>query len=729
MKNEQKSVVGTVEIEDYIFFATHDIKEKGVKSKINFSSFFQEIHLDCITRRSEELGNSLRKQANILIPKFKESLLIEKRESYLGTLDEIGLKVMFSNTIPTINIGDINHHHIGNLVTLTGAISSFSEPRVEIEFSNHCEKCNNNLKSSKPMRKCYCCDSRLTEAWVKKMKSYQDLDFVEHIENSSLNRAINIFYETHEIPEYNILNPYNLMFVSIEIVGYILYNEKDKKFEIAVLNSRQIDEMVLNPKQKEEAKLFIESNQKDLHKILRQHICPHIFGADNQIYISEAIIIGCSGEKDKQLHSRNQQMLLINIGKYGRGKSAITKSFIPYLPNSAVINTMSASQAGLKSGVTRNEKGVFQLVLGTLPRCHNSFCILEELDKTEDQANDYLTVISEGKVRLDKIIQFEKEVHINFIVNGNPRNGDFEPNVAHLSQIDLPTPFLDRADCIIISESPFNEETRKDFVNLVFGKTLQESPYPDSLIKNVFVYLKKYTKNPIILDDGMELIESTWKRIQYRQGDEKEATFKFEIRALISLIKFVKAWGRLHNYQTMNDERTAEACDVIYQAMLTVLNTGRSLDDFVLESKRNEKRHFPKNNEERKEFVLKTVKRHKDGIEELILIKACIDVGINSAKANEIVRALRSTHELMEHNANGTTFYRIGVTDSIILEDIDEPNICEWILDALDSKTLTDLELIDSAPIKNKAKIFEAIEIMLKNGEIMKIAEGKLKKV
>lgn len=722
-------------IEDYIDHVLHQ-SAKQYLSQIDFTKYVQYLHLGCITRFNAALGEATANNAIQLLPIWKEALEQEKNTAYIATLPDVGIRLMFNDLIPVVKIGDLNHKFIGRTVMLKGAISSFPEQRVSIECKVVCPNCQAQLKSDRRMRTCYCCDKSIPrDMWNASMQTFQDLQFVEHIDNSAVNRSINIFTKKHEVEEYNVVTPYDVLFNTIEIIGVVHYNEQIKKFEIEIFNVRTLDDMQLNPNQIKDAEEFIAKNQDNIHVIIRKHICPHIFGMDNQIYLMATTIIGCSGEEDLQLKNRNQQMMYLSIGKFGRGKSDIAKSFIPYLPNAAVINTMSASSAGLKSGIAKDDKGQYTLILGTLPRCHNSFAVLEELDKVKDQANDYLQTISEGKVRLDKIIQFEKKIHVNYIVNGNPKHGDFDTMSTYFSQIDLPSPFIDRADIIVIPPAPFDNNTINQFTKRVIGDDIEPSPYSNNLIRSVMIYLKRYTHNPIITDDGFEVIVEYWKTLKESLknvgglDEQKTNEISIEVRQLISLIKFIKGWGRFHAYSKMDDPRCRISLKILKEGSHDTYMKlgGTSFLTSSIETARKTK--IPENQQQRRDFIIANISNHPKGIEETQLYNICAKVNMTNAAIADTLKKLLSSTEVKVSYVSGKTFYSLGVIEGIVqMEYIEQPSCVDWVMEKLKAGELSDDDIVRCTEY-SQDELEETIKILKKNGDIYEVSAGKLRRM
>lgn len=712
-------------VDKYIFDVTHVEHEGRYASKIILCNYLQHLDVPCIKKADSALGDLMLTNADDVLKIFKQLL----EEESLTESHQVGIRVAFSDMIPQMKVGDISAHHVGHLISLKGALNSFKEQRVETIYTAECECCHKPLKSPKPIVRCYFCKTLLSDPNNKSMKTYQDLGFMEINENSTVSRQINLYFEKHPVLEYNVINPYELLYNTIEVLGYVTYNNEIKKFELCLLNARNIDEMCLTPERKEVVRKFIEENREHIPSILRNHICPHIFGAEEQIMLTLMTIIGCDGLPDTQLMNRISQLMIIVIGKYGRGKSAISKAFLKYLPNSAAINVLTSSDAGMKAGISKDEKGNFQMILGTLPRCHNSFCILEELDKDAEQSNNYLFPISEAKIRLDKIIQFEKPIHINFITNANPIHGDFESTSTFFSQINLPTPFLSRADCIIIPPAAFDNKSEDEFFGRLFGEQKVEKDYDDALIRDIMVYLKKYTRNPIILPDGLDVIKNYWRDIRDygKQDDEKDKNFDNEIRSAISAIKYSKAYGRLFLWETMGAEQVRAAIRYLIWAYKTLT---KNPSGFLLLMESSSHAKIPVTAKERIYFILSKVKSFPEGISGDDLFNACRDLNVPSVTINNFIEELVKSAQLMRTYQQGKALFKIGVYEgNISTEYIDKKPCIEWLLEKLETKeTLYDTEIYLSKDY-SEPEITEALTKLKFQGDITENPAGTFKRL
>ncbi len=597
---------------------------------------------------------------NILSSKFDEP-----NKEGVKTINIISPKEMLPTPIEQLTQGKE-----GQLLKFQGFILSSSNIITQTTYTYTCSACKRSYHSNRIMKECryqkcrqHLCDNDYT----KVVENYRELVFQEQIDGRQFCETISMKLDIPKHHKSSYITFPNLFGNKLEIMGVMALVEsglgKDKKpiFEtmIRIFGIKKMQESNLKPERMLEVKNFIEDNKDDIIKICADHIGCNIYGYE---YEKQALLLTVVGlEKDcRALAGRNSQMVTIMFSDAGKGKSNMSKKFLEYLPNSKYI-TANTSKAGLGGGVEKTASGTYVFTMGELPYSNNSFVILDEIDNLEKEHSDImLTVISEGIIKVTKIKRFEMPVHINFIVQGNPRNSFFDPHTPFFSQLTLTRPFLDRADFLIILHDPYDETNAEEvnaFAQAVLTDNQCKRKYPDQLIKDTLFFIKNYVPNPLFNSESNKAMTDYWIKLkELRNGVMRDAGEKREdvrpvgARSLVSIAKISLAVARFRMNEYVTKEDVDIGYNIYYQSSIKNLITDYGgLDSYAVQTvdiRGNVTR--PTSKSQLRHWIIQKLGRQKEGIMETEeLVSFIVDkFDFSRSVVDEIIEGLKKEGEL-----------------------------------------------------------------------------------
>ena len=472
------------------------------------------------------------------------------------------------------------------LLKFQGFIVSSSDIITKTSYNYKCNACKKQMISQFPLRDCKYCRNYLHKSdCTKIIKQYREFLFQEKIPNRLFCENIIMKFDLTDNEESAIINFPDLFGNNIEILGTTKLVRAGKGVEgshvcktiIEVQGIKILKETLLSENRKKEVRKFIKKNKDDIIKICANHITCNIYGYE---WEKQALMLTVTGLKkdSRTLSGRNTQMVTIMISNAGKGKSNLSKKFLDYLPNTSYI-TANTSKAGLGGGIEKSANGTYTFTIGELAYCNNSFAILDEIDNMEkEQADIMLTIISEGLLKVTKIKKFEMPIHVNFIIQGNPKNSEFDPNVPFFSQITLTSPFLDRGEFIIILHDPYdesNEEQTLNFANAVLTNKEPERKYDDDLIKDIVFYIKNFVDNPEIDNEANKIICEYWLKLKEMRNklmdnssENREYIKPVGARSLVSIAKISIAVSRFRLNKKVTAKDIEMGYDIFYNASI-----------------------------------------------------------------------------------------------------------------------------------------------------------------
>lgn len=569
-------------------------KELIIKSKKEIEDFIEvsearpdkngiiNLKISDLIKYSTEIAEGLFENFFNFYPLIKNTFM-EKFDESINNFNIVSTKNM--NSTP---IEHLTSDKEGKLLKFQGFIITSSDMITQTTYNYICSQCSRHYVSFKPMHECRfakCRQILCSDDCVKTTKNFREFIFQEQIDGRLFCESIMMKLNLPKKEESNIINFPDLFGNKLEIVGVPRLVEAgigtDKKptFKtiIEIFGMKKLKDNVLLEERKKEVKKFIKKNKNDIIKLCAEHIGCNIYGYEWEKQALLLTVVGLD-KNASSLAKRNPQMVTIMISDAGKGKSNLSKKFLNYVPNSIYI-TANTSKAGLVGGVEKSPNGTYMFTMGELPYSNNSFAILDEIDNLEkEQADVMLTVISEGILKVTKIKKFEMPVHINFIIQGNPKNSYFDPNVPFFSQITLTRPFLDRADFLIILHDPYDENNSDEtysFANAVLSDKETCREHPDQLIKDILFYIKNYVPNPVIDEISKKAIADCWVKLKdYRRNkvnnshEDKEDLRPVGARSLVSIAKISLAVARFRMNKIVSKTDVDIAYKIFYESSI-----------------------------------------------------------------------------------------------------------------------------------------------------------------
>lgn len=517
-------------------------------------------------------------------------------DAYRGLLQftQIYCKEQFNQEINTINllpnekleckpIAFLTHGLLEKPVRVKGFFVSGSSTYIYEKNWVTCDACKQRFRALKLPKTCIYCRTHIMNEWVKKERvALRELNFQEQYDERQHNETIPMILKIQKNNEETLIDYQDLFGRKHDILAVVrqeklpsMGSEKGEKYQIVleIVGILPVEMEQIKPKRIQEIRKLVATTPDIIEKVAK-HIAKEIYGYG---WVKQALLltmIGCAPISE-DMPKRKLQMATLIISNAGMGKTYMSKRFLDYMPRSIYL-TANMSKAGLVGGVEKTPSGTYMFSVGQLPMANNSMVILDEIDNfNREDADVLLTVISEGLLQVNKIKKFEMNIHINFIVQGNPKGSHFDPNSTYFSQIDLTQPFLDRMDFIIILQNPYDEQdessTKGYATDVLLGKAEPEVEIDDGLVKDYLFYVKNYIPNPRISREVAGYISEKWfnLKVALRSSElSREDSKPMETRALVSLAKLSMTVGRMFFAKNLTNIHVDIAYEIWYNSCI-----------------------------------------------------------------------------------------------------------------------------------------------------------------
>jgi DNA replicative helicase MCM subunit Mcm2 (Cdc46/Mcm family) len=334
----------------------------------------------------------------------------------------------------------------------------------------------------------------------------------------------------------------NMEIITFEALGIETINEKTKKnLVLTKENKEKIEEIKKNGS-------IIDYFSKKLYTNIQ----------GNQ-QIKESIITQLVGNPQIKSGNKTTRGIIhqLIIGDAGSCKSTFLKLTQKYATKSRYCSGGGSSAVGLVAGVVKDEiTGGWSAEAGALPLCHKSICLIDEIDKlNEEDIKKMHEALEQMQISIDKAnIHITIPSETSVLGAGNPKYGNIDVNKEIYEQIDLPIPFINRFDLIWILIDKYDGENDKKIAEQIIknltNKNQEEEPV--ELFKQ-YITTAKNVKTTLNEELQTQII-SWYDDIRKRMDGQGQQTMRLNARSIESLIRLTLAHARAELKETAEQE-------------------------------------------------------------------------------------------------------------------------------------------------------------------------------
>ena len=338
------------------------------------------------------------------------------------------------------------------------------------------------------------------------------------------------------------------------------------------------------------------AERKDIFDLLSRSVAPSIYGHS---YIKKAILLMLLGGTEKVLESKTHlrgDINILMIGDPSTAKSQLLRRVLSIAPLAINTTGRGSSGVGLTAAVTYDkDTGEKHLEAGAMVLADRGIVCIDEFDKMEEADRVAIhEVMEQQTVTIAKAgIHTTLNARCSVIAAANPIYGEYQKDLPPTKNIGLPDSLLSRFDFIfivldeknsgldrMIAErvtknhrymAPGHEDTmgmydhNDEYViepelndrndNEMFEKynsVIHDADQGELLTQRFlkkYIFFAKKTILPVIKDEAIDFISSTWTQLRQRDVDESYArgprTMTITIRTLETLIRIATAHAKM----------------------------------------------------------------------------------------------------------------------------------------------------------------------------------------
>ncbi|MCX8158193.1 MAG: minichromosome maintenance protein MCM [Candidatus Diapherotrites archaeon] len=380
-----------------------------------------------------------------------------------------------------VKLKELNSEKINKIVVIDGLVKLTSDvlPRIK-EIAWECRRCGNIIKTIQrdttpnPPYACACENKTfkiLTES--SSFVDFQRLEIQEPLEQlRGSEQPTNVeVWLTDDL--VNSVLPGD----RIKIVGIVrLKNQTKSKIVygkyIEAIHIERIEKEFEELDITEEEKNKIEELAKDpeIYEKIKKSIAPNIYGHD---VVKEAIALQLFGGVKKKLPNKSWvrgNIHILLVGEPGMAKSMLLQATSKIAPKAVYVAGKTTTGAGLSATAVKDEFGEgWVLKAGALILANGGFCMVDELDKMDDQDRSALhEAMEQGIISVAKagiVTRFKADTSI--LAAANPKYSRFDPFENYIEQIDLPPSLLSRFDLFFIIKDVLDRKKDEEIATYI----------------------------------------------------------------------------------------------------------------------------------------------------------------------------------------------------------------------------------------------------------------------
>ena len=336
------------------------------------------------------------------------------------------------------------------------------------------------------------------------------------------------------------------------------------------------EEIKIDPEEEEKIKELTKDPR--LFERLINSIAPSVHGYEK---IKEALILQMASgirkvKADGTIIRGDIDVLL--VGDAGAAKSTLLQFISKSAPKSRFVSGKGASSAGLTASVVKDEfiKG-WALEGGALVLANGGIVCIDELDKmTPEDRSAMHEALEQQQVSISKAnIQATLSAKTTVLAAANPKMGRFDPYTSIASQIDLPSPLINRFDLIFPMRDIPNKERDERIASHVLksqkDSNLAKPELSSGFLKKYMAYIKQNVK-PELTDAAINEIKKFYVDLRNKgsKGEEDIKPIPISARQLEALVRLAEASAKLRLSKKVMKQDAQRAIDLLTYCLMQI---------------------------------------------------------------------------------------------------------------------------------------------------------------
>lgn len=629
----------------------------------------------CSPDKSEELPPELMIYDNLINNHAEFHLMLNQIvEDWCGRERDIFYKPPSKIVIPFTNPDKITHFKINKLMRLKGIVEGFRDfYAVPTLYTYRC-RCGYEIKSKSQKAPKHM--GKDSDGWLMTRVhtdycSVMYFNLLIPVEGNPA--AIKRCYFTVSKHEYE-KNLFDISFVGEEVdilattktVKTIMDDNKEAEaIHLEVKGIQLLRQRNIPPERK---KYIIDTirSMPAREAILKvcNSICPHIYGNKYVKMLALAVAVGLKKPDPDFGEFQNTAFHILLMGDPSVGKTKTVKPFIKYFAKSMFMTGRGTTYVGLLGGCDKEKGGGFIMRIGQIKRSDNSFIIMDELDKIEENTLKGLyTGMSEGEHTITNVTgNATFRYNTSFIMCANPTEGKFDLETKKHSKITFRADFMSRISVVHIVEKAYENDGKYDkdrhdeYLKVRLGLINQEKFFNDEFLYDYAVLVRQHDNARETLEirhlNRLYMLDKTQQVKAVRQDDYDTAANldkkTVDERHLDTIRILQKRFANAVFAPEVTSEHFELAKEVIDVAMLDQLMkrnlTPETLIEHIAEAERTK---IPTSRKEKYYTVLQLIPK-SGAIEWGKLLEAAASVGISELELDEYISMLSRAGDITE---------------------------------------------------------------------------------
>jgi replicative DNA helicase Mcm len=533
-----------------------------------------------------ELANELLEMPDEILKTFQ--IAIEEFDNYGENIKNIRPRFFNIPKSSEVLISDIRKNHVGKFISIEGNVRGRTDVSgLIISMKFECPSCGNVLNVLQVDKKC----KEPKQCGCGRKGSFRVL------EKETINHFIMVLEEAPDMTQKSNLTPFKVIFkedlsnsslhnrlasgTRIKVIGIIKEEQKEakngaKENEITWYmdaNHLQImddDYSKIELTESDINQIKDLSTREDILHLLSDSIFP-VSGLTQEKKILTLQIIGGVKDDNPQTKKRGDIHILI-VGDPSTAKTRMAKSIKEVVTKFVYCSGGSGiTEAGATCGVQRDEKvGGYILVAGALPRGHNGFVVVDEVDGIPKEVGKSINEgLEEQKVTCTKIIHGEYRAECTALLLANPKDKRFNRFDPIMAQVTLPEDLLSRMDLVLIFRDEVNEDRDRQMAMSMLGlNTIKTEKYSTEFLRKYILYAKKL--KPLITEEAKIYIMEKYVEMRKKLRDPEKDNVPLCARNINAMLRLSEACAKVKLKNRVEKQEAEEAMQLVMYSLSKV---------------------------------------------------------------------------------------------------------------------------------------------------------------
>lgn len=492
------------------------------------------------------------------------------------------LEVRVSGAPNEIEVGDLRHKHINELVSISGLVSEATQvlPRpTSAVFECRRPNCGALTEIEQDTddlvepHRCSGCEKNGPYRILTEKTSFRDRQKLslqespEDLRGGEMPEDIPVVLDDSLCAAASPGDRVTVTGVLRAVDNGGLPFEYELEANNVIVEDDALDDVELEPEDIDRIQELAE--RPDIYDVLRESFAPAIYGRGD---IKQGILyqlFGAPKRDDRGSDIRGNIHILL-VGDPGTAKSQLLRYAHKVTPRGVFTVGNGSTKAGLTATAVQGAESLdegWTLKAGALPKGHKGLVCLDEMDKMDSDGRTGLNeALSDQQVSVSKAgISATFKAECSLLAASNPMHGRWDRWESIESQVDFDPTLLTRFDLIFVvkdsSDRGKNRDIARHMLKAASEDEVDEVEVDTELLRKYVSYARQNVE-PTLSEEARQLLEDHYVEMKATASDDSDA-MPISARHLEAMERLSAASARIRLSETISRGDAGRAIEIV----------------------------------------------------------------------------------------------------------------------------------------------------------------------